>query len=112
MSGHFKKTLSNLDLSNSQQAEIDEYLSENDFMSSNSFLSMKHLKKQLEAELLSDSTDVDEVRLIHSKIKTEASEHFDTMLNVALKMKSVLTQEQFERFMESMDRKRLKRPPF
>jgi|GEM_PF-5602422 len=98
----FEKMAQELGLTQEQQAQLKEHRRQNMKQAQEIREQLKAKKDEIRQELQKDPVDVARIRAIHEQIKALIAQREDGRLEGILKLREVLTAEQFQKMHEKM----------
>jgi Spy/CpxP family protein refolding chaperone len=105
-----KSVLKDIDVTDSQRAEILACFEGLHAGPPEHMQGMHDIMEQIKAELLKDPVDTAAVYRLHDQMKAQFANNFDQGLEDMIKVRSLLTSEQYAAFVSKLDKKR-PRPP-
>ena len=99
-----QKIWDELNLTPEQKKQLEENKTKNREGMKATFEKMKFCRESLKEELMKPALDMDKINSIQLQIKTLEGRMTDDRLNSILDVRKILTREQFEKFIELIDK--------
>ncbi len=103
-----QKIFSELNLTKEQEAKLKENKTKHREQRKGGFEQIKSYKEALKQELLKSDLDMERIQEIQAQMKAAQSQMADDRLNSILEVRTILTPEQFTKFMTLMEQQRKK----